>query len=118
MKGWQLFAEKRACDLSYIQAVCRKQECGYCLATGGFSAEKEAVMSRGNRGFSDKTTPNKWLQSEPHTIASSFGSVLRPAEPRVMLFATGVMNTKPLYCNGLVIYKIVEAGQKRAEKVS
>ena len=39
-----------------------------------------------------------------------------PAEPRVMLFATEVMKAKPLYCNGLAIYKIVELGQKSAEK--
>ena len=65
VKGCPPFAENRVCDVSYVQAVFRKKECGCCVATGGFSAEKEAVMLPGNRRFSDKTTPNKWLQSEP-----------------------------------------------------
>ena len=49
-------------------------------------------------------------------LASSFGSGRVPAEPRVMLFATGVMKAKPLYGNGLVIFEIVELRQKSAEQ--
>ena len=39
-----------------------------------------------------------------------------PAEPRVMLFATGVMKAKPLYCNGLAIFEILKLRQKSAEQ--
>ena len=39
-----------------------------------FWAQKESVMSQYYRAFSDKATPNKWLQSEPATLASFFGS--------------------------------------------
>ena len=56
--------------------------------------------------------PNKRLQSEPNTFASSFGfgSVSCRLNRAVMLFAMGVMKAKPLYCNSLVIYKVVESG--------
>ena len=64
----------------------------------------------------EKDRPNKWLQSESPTLASYFGSGVCLAEPHVMLFATGVMKTKPLYCNGLVIFNIVESRQKEWKK--
>ena len=54
-------------------------------------------------------SPSPW--PSPHSSARHV-----PAEPRVMLFATGVVKAKSLYCNGLAIYKIVELRPRKEER--
>ena len=117
LKGQNWFSEKTVCDPQNLPAVFKKKEFGFCATTVCLWAQKASVIWQYYKAFSDKATPNKWLQTEPVTYASSairLGVV--PAEPRVMLFATGVMKTKPLYCNGLVIFNIVESRQKEWKK--
>ena len=56
------------------------------------------------------------MQSESRTLASYFGSGACPAEPRVMLLATAVVEAKPLYGNNLAADKVVELRQRERTK--
>ena len=84
LKGQNCFSEKAVCAVKHLPGVFKKKEFGFCATTVCFWGQKESVIWQYQRACSDKATPNKWLQSEPATIASFFGSGRVPAEPRVM----------------------------------
>ena len=67
----------------------------------------EWIVGKRESGLTSGCSP-----SPHHRLIFQISARCVPAEPRVMLFATGVMNTKPLYGNGLIIFKIVESLQK------
>ena len=103
--------------VEYVWSQCRKKRLWSCNRTDRFRNEKRVCMYRYYNGLWKKAKERLTSGCSPSPAPSPHPSArCVPAEPRVMLFATGVMKTKPLYGNGFVIFEIVESRQKSVER--